>query len=69
MGAVLQMARPKPTEVQLAERRRRDAATQRDRYRRDPEYKARHLAICAKYRSRLIEAGRKVEDKGAVKDV
>jgi hypothetical protein len=63
MRSVVQMVRPKPTEAQLKERRKRNAEAQRDRYRRDPEYKARHLAICAKYRTRLIEAGRTVEDK------
>jgi hypothetical protein len=40
----------------VADRRRVRAANQKARYAYDPEYKARHLEVCRKYRERLITA-------------
>jgi hypothetical protein len=52
------MGRPKLTEEQLAERKRKDNIAQRIRYANNATYRETHKAHCARYRARLQMADR-----------
>jgi hypothetical protein len=52
------MGRPKLTEEQLADRKRRNNIAQKDRYANNAAYRESHKAHCARYRARLQLADR-----------